>query len=42
MTRIEMRQLISAGVTGLISDYPNRVQEVLEEQIDSKCLLNKH
>jgi len=27
----EMRQLISAGVTGLISDYPNRVQEVLDE-----------
>lgn len=26
-----MRQLISAGVTGLITDFPNRVQEVLEE-----------
>jgi glycerophosphoryl diester phosphodiesterase len=25
----DMRQLIAAGVTGLISDYPNRVQEVL-------------
>jgi glycerophosphoryl diester phosphodiesterase len=29
--KIEMRQLISAGVTGLMSDYPNRVQEILEE-----------
>ncbi|MEC4749484.1 glycerophosphodiester phosphodiesterase family protein [Methylomicrobium sp. Wu6] len=27
----EMRQLIAAGVTGLISDYPNRVREVLDE-----------
>jgi glycerophosphoryl diester phosphodiesterase len=26
-----MRQLIAAGVTGLISDYPNRVREVLDE-----------
>lgn len=26
-----MRQLIAAGVTGLISDYPNRVREVLSE-----------
>ena len=26
-----MRQLIAAGVTGLISDFPNRVREVLEE-----------
>ncbi|MFI3197947.1 MAG: glycerophosphodiester phosphodiesterase family protein [Methylococcaceae bacterium] len=25
----DMRQLIAAGVTGLISDFPNRVQEVL-------------
>ena len=25
----EMRQLIAAGVTGLISDYPNRVRDVL-------------
>lgn len=25
----EMRQLIAAGVTGIISDYPNRVREVL-------------
>ncbi len=25
----EMRQLIKAGVTGLITDYPNRVREVL-------------
>lgn len=27
----EMRQLVAAGVTGLISDYPNRVQEVLSK-----------
>ena len=27
----QMRQLIEAGVTGLISDYPNRVGEVLAE-----------
>ncbi|MDD5321564.1 MAG: glycerophosphodiester phosphodiesterase family protein [Methylococcales bacterium] len=27
----EMRQLIAAGVTGLISDYPNRVRDVLAE-----------
>ena len=25
----DMRQLIAAGVTGLISDFPNRVQDVL-------------
>jgi glycerophosphoryl diester phosphodiesterase len=29
--KIEMGQLIAAGVTGLISDYPNRVREVIEE-----------
>lgn len=28
----EMRQLIAAGVTGLISDFPNRVRDALEEQ----------
>ena len=28
----EMRQLIAAGVTGLISDYPNRVSDVLAER----------
>lgn len=27
----QMRQLIAAGVTGLISDYPNRVREVVDE-----------
>jgi glycerophosphoryl diester phosphodiesterase len=27
----EMRQLIAAGVTGLISDFPNRVRDVLED-----------
>lgn len=27
----EMRQLIAAGVTGIISDYPNRVRDVLAE-----------
>ena len=27
----QMRQLIAAGVTGLISDFPNRVQDVLAE-----------
>jgi glycerophosphoryl diester phosphodiesterase len=27
----EMRQLIAAGVTGLISDYPNRVRDVVAE-----------
>jgi glycerophosphoryl diester phosphodiesterase len=27
----EMRQLITAGVTGLISDFPNRVRNVLDE-----------
>jgi glycerophosphoryl diester phosphodiesterase len=27
----QMRQLIAAGVTGLISDYPNRVRDVLSE-----------
>jgi glycerophosphoryl diester phosphodiesterase len=27
----DMRQLIAAGVTGLISDFPNRVQDVLLE-----------
>jgi len=27
----DMRQLLAAGVTGLISDYPNRVREVLDE-----------
>jgi glycerophosphoryl diester phosphodiesterase len=27
----DMRQLITAGVTGLISDFPNRVQDVLLE-----------
>jgi glycerophosphoryl diester phosphodiesterase len=27
----EMRQLIAAGVTGLFSDFPNRVLDVLEE-----------
>jgi glycerophosphoryl diester phosphodiesterase len=27
----EMRQLIAAGITGLISDYPNRVRDVLAE-----------
>jgi glycerophosphoryl diester phosphodiesterase len=27
----DMKQLIAAGVTGLISDYPNRVQLVLQE-----------
>ena len=25
----DMRQLIAAGVTGLISDFPNRVRDVL-------------
>ncbi|MBL1262650.1 glycerophosphodiester phosphodiesterase [Methylomicrobium sp. RS1] len=29
--KAQMRQLIAAGVTGLISDYPNRVREVLDE-----------
>lgn len=29
----EMRQLIAAGVTGLISDYPNRVSEVLADPV---------
>jgi glycerophosphoryl diester phosphodiesterase len=28
----EMRQLVAAGATGLISDYPNRVQEILSRQ----------
>ena len=28
----DMRQLIAAGVTGLISDFPNRVRDVLLEQ----------
>ena len=32
--RDQMRQLIGAGVTGLITDYPNRVREVLAEQLD--------
>jgi glycerophosphoryl diester phosphodiesterase len=27
----QMRQLLAAGVTGLISDFPNRVEEVLKE-----------
>ncbi len=27
----EMRQLIAAGITGLITDYPNRVRDVLAE-----------
>ncbi|MFZ2168381.1 MAG: glycerophosphodiester phosphodiesterase family protein [Methylococcaceae bacterium] len=27
----EMRQLIAAGITGLISDYPNRVRDVLAD-----------
>jgi glycerophosphoryl diester phosphodiesterase len=27
----QMRQLIAAGVTGIITDFPNRVQEVLAE-----------
>ena len=27
----DMRQLIAAGVTGLISDFPNRVRDVLLE-----------
>jgi glycerophosphoryl diester phosphodiesterase len=27
----EMRQLINAGVSGIISDYPNRVRDVLSE-----------
>ncbi|WAK01119.1 glycerophosphodiester phosphodiesterase [Methylobacter sp. YRD-M1] len=27
----EMRQLIAAGVTGVISDFPNRVRDVLQE-----------
>jgi len=27
----DMRQLLAAGVTGLISDYPNRVREVIAE-----------
>lgn len=40
--KIEMRQLIAAGATGLISDFPNRVREVLKEQDASKCLLNRH
>lgn len=31
--KAQMRQLIAAGVTGLISDYPNRVREVLDEFI---------
>jgi glycerophosphoryl diester phosphodiesterase len=26
-----MRQLIAAGVTGVISDFPNRVRDVLLE-----------
>jgi glycerophosphoryl diester phosphodiesterase len=30
----EMRQLIAAGVTGLITDFPNRVRDVLAEQAD--------
>jgi glycerophosphoryl diester phosphodiesterase len=29
--KAQMRQLIAAGVTGLISDYPNRIREVLDE-----------
>lgn len=29
--KAQMRQLIAAGITGLISDYPNRVREVLDE-----------
>ncbi len=29
--KAEMRRLIAAGVSGLISDYPNRVNEVLAE-----------
>jgi glycerophosphoryl diester phosphodiesterase len=29
--KAEMRQLIAAGVTGIISDYPNRVRDVLAE-----------
>lgn len=29
--KAEMRQLIAAGITGIISDYPNRVRDVLEE-----------
>lgn len=29
----EMRRLIAAGVTGIISDFPNRVQDVLSELI---------
>ena len=29
--KVEMRRLIAAGVTGLISDFPNRVREVLGE-----------
>ncbi len=33
--RDEMRQLIAAGVTGLISDFPNRVREVLEAQLSA-------
>jgi glycerophosphoryl diester phosphodiesterase len=27
----DMRQLVAAGVTGLISDFPNRIQDVLSE-----------
>ena len=29
--KMEMRQLIAAGITGIISDYPNRVRDVLAE-----------
>jgi len=28
-----VRQLLAAGVSGLISDYPNRVREVLDELV---------
>jgi len=31
--RNEMRQLVAAGVTGLISDFPNRVRDILEEEL---------
>jgi glycerophosphoryl diester phosphodiesterase len=33
----EMRQLIASGVTGVISDFPNRVRDVLEEQPERIC-----
>ncbi len=37
----EMRQLISAGVSGIISDYPNRVRDVLSEESSKTAIISQ-